>query len=208
MIPELPYRIFAVDPATGKSGWAVLDLISLNPLKINIIATGQLDGDKLLRIKKEMSNIFQRQFCILDALFDEYEKLIFIYNPSQVVVEGAYGHTHMSALISLTLATNELRRASKKILNKDIIVIPPTISKVAFTGRGGSDKDHMRLAYQTNDYLEGVVPDDEISEHQIDSIAHGVGFIKRDITEEVIQLSGKEKRAAKQARIEKKKLKE
>ena len=196
----LPYRIFAVDPATGKSGWAVLDLICLDPLKVKIVAHAQIDGDKLLRNKKEMASIFQRQFCIIDALAEEYERLLDLYKPNQTVCEGAYGHTHMNALISLTLATNELRRASKRILNKDIAIVPPTITKMAFTGRGGADKDYMRLAYQTNPYLEGVVADDLISEHEIDAVGHSVGFIKVYITKEIVQLSGKEKRARKRER--------
>ncbi len=205
----LPYRILAVDPATTKSGWAILDIVSLSPLKIKIVASGQLDGQKLVRSKKEMIAIFPIQFCVLDALLDEYERLIELYKPDQIVSESAYGYVHMSALIALTLAINVLRRASKRLLNKDVITIPPTISKRAFAGSGGADKDHMRLAYQTNTYLEGVVPDSEISEHEIDSIAHGVGHIRRDLIGDIQQISAKEKRRSKsQKQKEKDRVKE
>lgn len=193
----LPYRILAVDPATTKSGWAILDIVSLHPLKIVIVASGQLDGQKLLRNKKEMLTIFSSQFCVLDALLDEYERLIELYKPDQIVSESAYGYVHMSALIALTLAINVLRRASKRLLNKDVVTIPPTISKSAFAGSGGADKDRMRIAYQTNEYLEGVVPNSEISEHEIDSIAHGVGYIRRDIIGDIQQISAKDKKRLK-----------
>ena len=206
MIPDLPYRVFAVDPATGKSGWAVLDLLSTNPLKIKIVAHGLLEGDKLLRTKKEMADIYPRQFCVLDALHDEYVRLIQLYKPDQVASESAFGYVHMSAFMSLTLAINTLRRVSAKILNKDIKEVPPTITKAAFTGRGGADKDLMRLAYQTNTYLEGKVTDgNDISEHEIDAVGHAIGHIKRDILQTINQVSAKDK---KRQKLEKKKARE
>lgn len=202
MIPQLPYRILAVDPATTKSGWAILDVISLEPLKIVIVAHAALDGQKLLRTRKEMSTLFPAQFCVLDALLEEYERLITLYKPDQIVSEGAFGHLHLAALIALTLAINVLRRASKRLLNKNIIEVPPTISKLSFTGKGGADKDHMRLAYQTNVYLDGTVADELISEHEIDAISHGVAHVRRDIVGDVVQLSAKERRDRKRAKAE------
>lgn len=203
MIPTLPYRVLAIDPAITKSGWTVLDFLSFFPLKIKIVKTGQIDGQKLLKTRKEMMGNFQPQFCILDALSEVYESIIREYDPDQIVSEGTYGHLHLSALISLTLVINELRKLSKKIYERDIVSIPPTISKLSFTGSGGADKDVMRLAYQTNKYLEGTVPDDQISEHEIDACSHGVAHVRRDIIRDIIQISAKEKRAAKQARKEK-----
>jgi Holliday junction resolvasome RuvABC endonuclease subunit len=198
----LPYRILAIDPASGDSGWAVLDLVSLNPLRIIIVATGHIDGQKLLRTKKDMSKIFPGYFCILDALEHAYTEIVNHYKPDQIVSEGAFVFIHVSAFASLKLVINAIRRVAWLVLNKDIAEVPPTISKMAFTGRGGSDKDHMRLAYQTNNYLLGQVADDMITEHEIDAVAHGVGFIMRDILKTIIQLSGKEKRAAKKARAD------
>ena len=206
MIPDLPYRVFAVDPATGKSGWAVVDLLSVQPLRIRIIAHGLLEGDKLLRTKKEMAELYPRQFCVLDALYDEYERLIKLYKPDRVASESAFGYVHMSAFMSLTLAINTLRRVSAKLLNKDIMEVPPTITKAAFTGRGGADKDLMRLAYQTNPYLENKVEDGNlISEHEIDAIGHSIGHIKRDILQTINQVSAKDK---KRQKLERKKAKQ
>jgi Holliday junction resolvasome RuvABC endonuclease subunit len=199
----LPYRIFAVDPATGKSGWAVLDVISLNPLQINIVAHGQIDGDKLVKTRKEMSLIFQRQFCIVDALYYTYHQLITENKPNIVASEGAFGYSHMSAFLAISLAIHELRRATKDVLGQDITTVPPTISKLAFTGKGGADKDLMRWAYRTLDYLNGKVLDEAISEHEIDAIAHGVAHVFRDILKTVVQLTGKEKKAAKLERKKK-----
>jgi len=194
---KLPYRIFAVDPATGKSGWAVLDIVSLHPLKVNIVATGQLEGDKLVRLYKDMALIYQRQFTIVAALFTEYTRLLLEHKPDAVASEGAFGYNHMSAFLAISLAIHELRRACQQVLNKDIVLIPPTISKKSATGSGGADKDLMRLAYQTADYLTGIVPDDLISEHEIDAIWHGIGYIKRDILQVISQVSAKEVKAAK-----------
>jgi Holliday junction resolvasome RuvABC endonuclease subunit len=193
----LPYRIFAVDPATGKSGWAVLDIVSLHPLEINIVKTGQLDGDKLFRLRKEMALIFGRQFSVLDALFSAYCELITEHNPNCVVSEGAFGYNHMSAYIAISMAIYELRRAAHVTINQDVIQIPPTISKKSATGSGGADKDLMRLAYQTSEFLKGIVADDLISEHEIDAIWHGVGFIMRDVLKRIVHISAKEAKAAK-----------
>ena len=192
----LPIRIFSVDPATGYSGWSLLELVSLNPLEIRVLHHGQLEGQKLLRTKKEMSGLFQKQFCILDALYDEYVKLLTLYNPDIVVSEGAFGYKHLSALISLTLAINTLRRASRACLNKDIVEIPPTITKKAFTGSGNADKDAMRVAYYDNTYLvrTGIV---DITEHEIDAIAHGCSWVMRDILHSVEQNHAKDKKKKK-----------
>lgn len=201
---SLPYTIFAVDPATTISGWSVLSLESISPLSIKIIAHGQLDGQKLLRNKKDMSLYFQRQFCVLDALEEEYTRLINLYKPDVIVSEGSFGQKFMAALIALTLAINVLRRLSYKLLNKDLVEIPPTISKMAFTGSGGADKDKMRVAYHSLPYLIRIASEEDITEHQIDACAHGVGFIKRDITKDIIQLSAKERRHRKLEKQKKK----
>jgi Holliday junction resolvasome RuvABC endonuclease subunit len=201
----VPFRILAVDPATTKSGWAVLDVTSLQPLNIKIVATSQIDGKLLLKTKKEMNQHFTDQFCVLDALASEYHDLIEFYGPDYVVSEGAFAHAHAAAAVALTLAINILRQTCHKLLGKDIVVIPPTVSKMAFTGSGAADRDHMRLAYQTNAYLDGVVADDKITEHEIDATAHGVAMVFVHILKTVIQISAKERRRAK---LEKKKLKE
>lgn len=202
--PPLPYRIFAVDPATGDSGWAVLEVTSLHPLKIDIIDHGHVDGQKLLRTRKEMVQIFQRQFCILDALEYEYDRLVNLYQPHQIVSEGAFGHVHLSALISLTLAINVLRRVSYRLLKKDIVESPPTITKKAFTGHGGADKEMMRKFYHSNKFLSGTVKDEDISEHEIDAIAHGCGHVRRDLIGDVEQVSAKDKKKAKLEKAKKK----
>lgn len=196
----LPFRIFAVDPATGKSGWALLEVLSLSPLKIKIVDHGTLDGQKLLRLRKDLSKTFIKQYCVLDALYDEYTKLLEDFKPDHVVSEGAFGYTHLNALISLTLAINTLRRASHTVLHKDLVEIPPTISKKSFTGHGGADKDRMRLAYNTIDLLIRKDSNKEISEHEIDAIAHGCAFVKVHITQEITQISAADKKRDKTAR--------
>lgn len=195
--PHLPLRVFAVDPATGKSGWSLLVVSSLSPLKIEIVARGVLDGQKLLKEKKDLALTFGRQFCILDALADEYVRLLGELEPDVVVSESAFGYTHMSALISLTLAIHQLRQASKQVLGKDIVTVPPTITKLAFTGKGNADKDMMRKAFAEAGYLSRDPGNTEITEHEIDAIAHGVGFIRRDLIGDVVQVSAKEKRKKK-----------
>lgn len=201
----LPYRILAVDPATTTSGWAMLEVTSLYPLKIKVVKTNQIEGQKLLREKKQMSKLFSKQFCVVDALEHEYVKLIEEWNPHEVVSEGAFAHIHISAALALTLAIHALRRACYNTLGKDIIVVPPTITKLAFTGKGNADKDLMRSHFESNGYLQycgySLV---DISEHEIDAVAHGVGHVFRDILGTVIQISAQEKR---QAKREKEKLK-
>ena len=181
---KLPLRIFSVDPATTKSGWSVLELISINPLKIKVLKHGQIDGQKLLTRNKEMTKIFQKQFCVLDALEQEYVSLIEEYQPDIVVSESAFGYTHMSALIALTLAIDTLRRASKRVRGKDITLVAPTLSKKAATGSGVADKLKMREAYLNTTYLEKIGT--ELSEHEIDAIFHGIAYVKIYITHELV----------------------
>jgi len=201
---KLPLRIFSVDPATTKSGWAVIELISLNPLKIKVLKHAQIDGQKLLTKNKEMSKLFQKQFCVLDSLEQEYVSLIELYQPDVVVSESAFGYTHMSAVIALTLAIDTLRRASKRVRGKDIVLIPPTISKKALTGSGGADKDQMKLALLSSKEIEFSESHENISEHEVDAIAHNVGYIKRDITQEVVQISALDKKRQKREKLKQK----
>lgn len=201
---KLPLRIFAVDPATTKSGWSVLELNSLNPLQITVLAHGELDGQKLLQKNKDISKLFQRQFCVLDALEQEYTTLLELYQPDEVVSESAFGYTHMSALIALTLAIHTLRNASKKVRGKDIVTVPPTVSKKSLTGSGAADKDQMKISLMTAEYITFLTNPENISEHEIDGIAHGIGFIKRDITGEVIQISALEKKRQKREKLKQK----
>lgn len=193
---KLPFRIFSVDPATTISGWSVLVVESLDPLVIKIEAHGKLDGDKLFRTKKEMAVIFQKQFCVLDAIEEAYTDLVTQYKPDIIVSEGSFGFVHLSALIALTLAINALRRVSQKVINKDIVIVPPTITKLAFTGKGSADKDMMRQCYEQAEYLHNKTMED-ISEHEIDSIGHAIGYIRRDLLGTVIQISAKDKRKKK-----------
>lgn len=201
---KLPLRIFAVDPATTKSGWAILELISLNPLKIKVLKHSQIDGQKLLTRNKDLFKLFQKQFCVLDALEQEYVSLIEEFQPDIVVSESAFGYTHMSAVIALTLAIDTLRRASKRVRGKDIVLVPPTISKKALTGSGGADKDQMKASMNSSEEIYFEEPCESISEHEIDAIAHGVGYIKRDITEEVVQISALEKKRQKREKLKQK----
>ena len=201
---KLPLCIFSVDPATGKSGWALLEVISLIPLTVHVLKRGEFDGQKLLRQRKEKSKYIEKQYCILDALYDEYVDLLTEFQPDIVVSESAFGYKHMSALISLTLAIHTLRRASITVLNKDLQTVPPTISKRAFADHGGADKELMMKAYLGHIWLTDEC-DNELTEHQVDAVAHGIGYVKRDITGEVIQISAADKR---RTRLEKKKLKE
>ena len=195
--PQLPLRIFAVDPATTLSGWCVLDLLSTDPLSIRIVAHGQIDGNQLLKTRKEMRKVFQNQYCVLDALEEEYTRLLEEYKPDVVVSEGLFVHLHVAAALALSLAISILRRCAHKVLYKDLVSIPPTISKLAFTGKGNADKDAMREAYGQAHYLIKTDYDSNITEHEIDAISHGCAFVKRDITKEVVQLSTKEKKRLK-----------
>lgn len=206
MTIKLPFRILGVDPATTKSGWAILDVLSLYPLKIQLIKHGQLDGQKLLQKNKEMSKIFQKQFCVIDALEQTYIDLIEEYKPDVIVSESAFGYSHMSAFQALTLAIDALRRAAKRTLYKDIITIPPTISKKAATGSGGADKETMRSAYDNSPYL--IKYANEISEHEVDAIFHSVGYLMRDILGTVVQVSALDRKRRKREKQKQKEKKE
>ena len=194
---SLPLRIFAGDPATTLSGWCLLELVSINPLQIKILKRGTIDGPKLLKTRKDMMQIFQKQFCILDALEEEYTRLLDEFRPDLVASEGAFAYVHVSAALALTLAINVLRRCAHKVLNKDVAIVPPTITKMAFAGKGNADKDQMRKAYLEAPFLIPDTANEEISEHEIDAIGHGVGFIRRDIVGDVVQISAKEKKQKK-----------
>lgn len=205
---KFPLRILAVDPATTKSGWAVLDLHSLHPLRMTVIARAQIDGDKLLRDKKDMLKIYQKQFCVLDALYSEYCNIVAEFKPDVVVSESAFGYTHMSAFLALTLAIHTLQRAARDTLGIAVVLVPPTISKKATTGSGAADKDQMRAAYVSADWLDKGSGSEEISEHEIDAIAHGTGYVRRDLVGDVVQISALEKKRMKREKQRQKENKE
>jgi len=191
---KLPLRIFAVDPATTKSGWALIELISINPLKIRVLKHAQIDGQKLLTRNKELSKIFQKQFCVLELLEQEYTNLLDEFKPDVVVSESAFGYTHMSAFMALSLAIHTLRKACRNVLNQDLVTCPPTISKKALTGSGAADKDQMKEALLNSSEITFEEEPVDITEHQIDAVAHGYAYIKVFITKEIIQVSAKEQK--------------
>lgn len=193
---KLPLTVLAIDPATTISGWSILSLVSLDPLQIVVRDHGVIDGNKLAKRNKELSQKFQRQFCVLDALYHEYCDLIVKYSPDEIVSECAFGYKHMSAFMALTLAIHSLRRAARDTIGKDIHEVPPTISKKALADTGGADKPMMREAYFRVPFL--IKPDcPDISEHEIDSVGHGTGYIRRDIIGDVVQVSAKDKKRKK-----------
>jgi Holliday junction resolvasome RuvABC endonuclease subunit len=142
---------------------------------------------------------------VVDALEDEYSKVIEKWKPDAVVSEGAYVGIHVSAAIAINLAIHALRRSTYHGIGIDIFVVPPSISKLAFAGRGGADKDAMRLAYTKATYILDKPDEKELSEHIIDSFAHAIGWLSRDVLGTVIQISAQEKRQAKREK-EKRKL--
>lgn len=197
----LPLKILAIDPAAaGISGWAELLLISLSPLTIKICNTGTLSGDQVYKQKKDIYPGYSKQYCIVDSLREEYIALIRRIQPHIVVSEGAFAGNNISAVISLTLAVNALRTAAHVTINKDIVIVAPRTTKKAFTGDSMADKDVMRLAFFTNQELIHEKNNLEISEHEIDAVAHGYAFIKRDITHEIVQISSTDIRRLKKER--------
>ncbi len=197
----LPLKILAIDPAAaGISGWAELLLTSLSPLSITIGNTGTLHGDQVYRQKKDAYPGYSRQYCIVDSLREEYIQLINLIQPHVVVSEGAFAGNNISAVISLTLAVNALRTAAHVTMGKDIIIVAPRTTKKAFTGDSMADKDIMRLAFFTHEEFVHTKDNLEISEHEIDAVAHGYAFIKRDITHEITQTSSADIRRMKKER--------
>jgi len=197
---KLPLRIFAVDPATTVSGWALLELVSLDPVVVHVLKRGELDGSKLFRQRKEMATIFDRQFCVLDVLHETYVSLIEEHRPDVVCSEGAFAAKHVSAALAISLAIYQVRRAAQKVLGRDAFLIAPTISKKAWTGSGNADKDAMRLVYQTRSPVIDLHDDPNVSEHEIDAIAHGYAYVCRDILGTVVQISALEVKRAKRER--------
>jgi Holliday junction resolvasome RuvABC endonuclease subunit len=193
MAPPLPFTVLAIDPATTVSGWAYLRVDSLHPLKVTVLKHGTIDGTKIVRRLKDMLKIYQKQFCTLVAIYEEYSELIRELKPNVVCSEGAFACKFMSAFVSLTLAIHQLRRAAWSECKLDVVEVPPTISKKALTGSGAADKDAMRKAYMSVSFLART-DSTEISEHEIDAIAHGVGMIRRDFVGDVIQNAKKPKK--------------
>jgi Holliday junction resolvasome RuvABC endonuclease subunit len=173
----LPFTVFSIDPAAGLSGWCFLRVESLKPLRIVIVAQGTIDGNKLLKFRKEMKAIYPKSYCVLDAIYDEYCKLLKEYDPDLLVTEGCFAYKYVNAVISLTLAINTFRRAAHHTLNKTIHEITPMESKKAFTGKGNADKDKMREAYFDNKWLIKSDRNDIPTEHEIDATAHGCGAV-------------------------------
>lgn len=201
----LPYRIIAVDPAVGLSGWVVLDVECLDPLSIRVIDHGKIDGAKLVRDLNIKKPNFTKQYCVTTALRAFYGELAERFRPHKFVSEGAFGHLHLSAFTSLTLIIREIRHVSEQYLNDDVATVPPTVSKLSFTENGGADKDLMRICYKVIPWLIRLPrsqngTEEEISEHEIDAISHGCAYVRAFMTQTVTWISGKERRAQKRER--------
>ena len=191
-----PIRILAIDPATGKSGYAILD-VTFNPLHVKVVTRGTLDGEKLYRTRKQLAQNFDRSYCILDALEEYYRELMAVYQPDIIVSEGAFGYQHLAALISLTQVILILKRIAHSTIGRAVVIIPPTISKLSFAQEGHAGKPEMREAFLNCPYLDRGENPESASEHEIDAISHGIAYVNRDILHTVVQNQKKKKQKKK-----------
>lgn len=173
----IPFTVFAIDPASGQSGWSLLLVESITPLKIKVLKHGVIDGNKLLKFRKDMKAIYPKNYCILDAIYESYCDLLKEYNPDVLVTEGCFVFKFVNAGFSLTLVINCFRRAAHHTLNKTIHEVAPMESKKAFTGKGNADKDKMREYFYSNAWLDKSECSIDMTEHEIDAIAHGCTYV-------------------------------
>lgn len=185
-------RTLNIDPGIGKCGWSVLDF-TFDPFCITEVIRGTFDGNKLLRTRKELKTKFQDSYCKLDALEESIESLILQYQPDEIVIEGAFDHQYPATIISLTLVIGAVRRLCHKHLDKDVRVVAPRFTKMAFANHGNADKDLLRKTYLSYPRLIRY-PEGEPTEHEIDATAHGIAYVLRDVLKTVVEKASLKKK--------------
>ena len=166
-LPNLPMRILSLDPHYSDIGWAVIDILSLTPLEVIIEATGILSASESLSTCK----------ADIDIIKEHVRHLVMKYSVEQIITIDSSHLIKADRVAAVDLIHSILNEVLKGCdAGYQIRTIPLWGVKNLWTGDKESNRDIMRLAYQTHSFLTGVVPDDQISEREIMAVACGVSW--------------------------------
>jgi len=182
-------RILSIDPGTSNAGFTVLD-VPVDEVRVDLVFTKDLARKQAMSFLEERPNHIAEGFKSHMGYVAFFKELIRIAQPDVVVCEDAYAHMRPQAFRVLVQQTASFRRETYMYdVDLPFIFFSPGPVKNAIGVKGNSnDKDLMlaglksvqTLSYGTDICLESM------SEHQVDSTAVGLCFIKERFGEDYV----------------------
>ena len=171
-------RILTFDPSSSLMGYAVID-IDIN--SFTVVKYGLIKRNLLLKQRdKSFRQIFSDQYCFLDVLQDHLSYIVDTYKPELIVSEDAFKGAFAKPYAALILVINTVRRVSHLKLGIDIVTYPPKQVKSYATNDGEADKEGVKKAILSNEFIQILEdpdhPKDSLTDHEYDAIAVGYTY--------------------------------
>lgn len=132
--------IAALDPASYKTGWAVLD-------------GGELFYGEIVLPRKSLQER-------LEIFYDEMLVLLKRFRPEILVSEDQYVHKNPKTLKTLTSIRAAAMLAASKT-GADFVLLAPSLVKKTVTGRGNATKEEVEAAVRRLFNIGGELTDNE-----------------------------------------------
>lgn len=132
--------IAALDPASYKTGWAV-------------IASGELSYGEIVLPKKSLQER-------LEIFYDELLNLLRRFRPEVVVSEDQYVHRNPATLKTLTSIRAAAMLAASKA-GANFVLLAPALVKKTVTGKGNATKEEVEAAVRRLFNISGELTDNE-----------------------------------------------
>ena len=128
-----------------------------------------------------MSNQFISTYLYAQA----FRHFLQFYHPDIIIAESAFSYRFPAVYRSLSLSLHTLRQVSYEFNQKDIVEIAPKAIKKTFSLNGNATKDQVKTELmKTQDLInKDLINFDNITEHEIDSIAIALAFKKIYLTD-------------------------
>lgn len=178
---DLSLRIMGVDPGTENLGMSlgVCDFITPSYL---ITDAYTFDVKSLIHKSNEYLVEYQsRNIAMYTAVYKLVYQAVHDLQPDLVICESPYMDRRFPlSYMLLSLCSQAVQQAVKDYsIFIQYETIDPASAKMGVGAKGNNgNKDLMRNAVLTNEYINGVIDLDALDEHAIDSIAIGYnGFL-------------------------------
>lgn len=168
------FRVIGIDPGTATLGVAVL-VYDLKTQTRRIEKLMTLNGSHQLRHYEQLTDLHGERFARLNALETSLSSVFEHYRPHAIASEGPYMGRFPQAFAALVECLHVVRRAVWVYSHEHPLTVydPATIKKsVGVSGKSG-DKDRMRQAVNTLDWVSDIDQSQirDADEHAIDALA-------------------------------------
>lgn len=182
-------RIAAFDPALSVCGWAIMDLILVDPKtnKVKIVVTSHGTIKAAMKANRvayrDDTNKYGRTIISLSLLRESVLVLVRNNKPKYITIEDAFFNPKRpNAFASLIQCILTISLACKDHFSLPSFRIPTRTAKQTLTGSGGFNKLDVHSAVLNSDLIEFKESkksdkEPQLTPHESDAIAVGYHFL-------------------------------